>query len=228
MKTLSASLLLCAAASLAALEVHPDPGLALSPAGFTDLRFLAGTAASVTSASAPGASVGADSKLAPHVAVQLVRGWADDSTGLALGVEYAYDNSLGRISSFSGSNITYGGNGGLVALRSHSLNLLPKAVLRPSLEDPFDGGPSSVQVEIGPVLGAGLGWAHVGDSGRSDQALVWRYGARLALVVSGLNRWQGGFELGWEAFVCDPAWQHTHGSLSGSGLEAALFLGRRL
>lgn len=229
MKTLSASLLLLAAAAGAsALDVHPQPGLALSPVGFTDLRLMLGMAASATDASAPGADVGADTHPGPHVAMQLVHGVAGDTYGVALGVEYAYDCDLGTISSFSGTNLAYGGDGGLIALRSHGINLLPKAVLRPGLGDPFDWGPGSVQIELGPVLGAGLGRAHIASSGTSDWTTVWRYGARLSGVWTAATEWQGGFELGWESFTADPQWHGTKGTISGDGFICSLFIGHRL
>lgn len=228
MKALSACILICSAGGLAALDSHPQPGLALAPETFTDIRAFVGMASSVSTASVPGASLDCDMHLAPRAGLQVVRGKAGDTYGLALGLEYAYDDHLGTISSFSGTNTAFGADGGLVALRTHSLNLLPRVVLRPDYDDPFDWGPGSVQIEIGPVIGAGLGSAHIGGSGHSDQTTVLNYGARAALVITSPGGWQGGIEAGWDAFTADPSWKGANGSISGNGFLCTLLIGHRL
>jgi len=228
MKALSTALLVLAAAGACALDVRPQPGLALSSEVFTDIRAFAGNASSVSSASASGAKVDGDLHLGPRAGAQFIRGKAGDAYGLALGIEYVYDDHLGTIASFSGTNLAYGGEGGLATLRSHSLNLLPRVVLRPDFDDPIDWGPGSIQVELGPMFGVGVGRAHIGSSGHSDWAPVWNWGFRVAAVGTVEGGWQVGFEAGWDSFSSDPSWGGRSGSVSGDGFMAALLLGRRL
>lgn len=224
MKT--ALLLACTAAALPALDVRPQPGLDLDGTPFSDLRVVVGIPATVEEADAGAATYTLDAALAPRLGVQWVRGTGGPSFGFALGLEAAYDDHRGHVARQRGFEPGFGA--GDTQVRAATLGLLPKLILRPDFADPFDWGPGSVQVEIGPVVAAGVGWARVGGSPPADPAAVVRWGARLDLVFTTASRWQIGASVGWEAFAAEATWEDVDGSLSGSGLTAGLVIGRRL
>jgi hypothetical protein len=221
------ALLLSLSAAVLAVEVHPEPGMNLDPTSFTDVRLVLGVAAPITEAEAVGVRYEADPAIAPHVGLQWVHGVAGDSYGAALGLELAYDDHRGHVSRATGVQTVYGT--GATTLRAVTIGALPKLVLRPGYNDPFDWAPGTVQVELAPVLAAGVGYAHIGGSERSGATAVLRWGARLDTVWTLENRWQVGLSLAWEAVEAEPSLDGDDDtSISGSGICGGLILGRRM
>lgn len=221
------ALLLALSATAMAVEVHPEPGMNLDPTSFTDVRLALGVAAPITEAEAVAVRYEADPAFGPHIGLQWVQGLGGDSFGAALGLELAYDDHRGHVSRATGVQTVYGT--GATTLRAVTIGVLPKLVLRPSYNDPFDWAPGSVQVELAPVLAAGIGYAHIGGSERSSATAVLRWGARLDVVWTLENRWQAGLSLGWESVEAEPSLDGDDDcSISGDGICGGLILGRRM
>lgn len=219
---------LCACASAtAALDETPQPSPHIGGEMFHDLRLLGGVASMVDSGSAGGYSAETGLALGPRVAVQYVGGKAGPSLGAALGVELAFDAHRGYVERIGGNQTGFGT--GDTRLNALTIGLLPRLVLRPDWDDPIDWGPGTVQVEIGPVLAAGVGWAYLGGSPRSDPGPVVVYGVRADAIFTMHAGWQVGWSLGWEGFEARPRWNGlSGGAMSGSGIQAGLLLGCRL
>lgn len=223
MKTVLLAIL---ATTAIAVEVQPAPGTDLDPTGFSDLRLVLGVSAPVSEAEAAGVAYECDPDLGAHAALQWVGGTAGRWVGAALGVEVAYDDAVGNVSRATGVQTVYGV--GDTRLRSVGVAVVPKLVLRPDYGDPFDWAPGRVHVELGPVLGAGVGWARIGGSPMSDPTMVVRWGARLDVVWTDPDHlWQVGASLAWEGMSADPDLS-GEASISGDGICGGLILGRRL
>ena len=221
------ALLVALSATVMAVEVYPEPGMNLDPASFTDIRLMLGVAAPITKAEALDVKYELDPGLAPRVGLQWVQGLGGDSFGAALGLELAYDDHRGDISRATGAQTLYGT--GATTLDAVTIGVMPKLVLRPDYDDPIDWAPGSVQVELAPVLAAGLCYAHIAGSERSGATPILRWGARLDVVWTMANRWQAGLSLAWEAFETNPSFEHDDDTLiSGDGVCGGLILGRRM
>jgi len=226
MKTALLVALAALAADAAAVEVQPAPGMNLDPTSFTDLRLALGLAGPITEAEAAGVVYEADPAPGAHIGVQWVHGTVGDWLGAALGVELAYDDHTGEISKATGVQTVYGI--GDTRLRAVTIGLLPKLVLRPDYNDPFDWGPGSVQFELGPVIAAGVGWARIGGSPMSDPTAVLRVGGRLEVVWTDNDHlWQFGLSLAYEAVTAEPDLSGD-AEIGGDGVCGSLIFGRRL
>ena len=219
------ALLLAVSTVAIAVEVHPEPGMHLDPASFTDLRLMVGVPARVAKATAAGVEYEMDSRWAPRFGLQWVHGTAGNTWGAALAVELAYDQHRGEVSKATGVQTVYGT--GETHLSTVTLGVMPKLVLRPDYDDPFDWGPGSVQIELGPVFSYGYGKAQIGGSEASDRTEVFSWGGRMDIVWTTDHRWQVGLSLGWETFEASP-YLSGNASISGSGVMGGLLLGRRL
>jgi hypothetical protein len=227
MKTALLTAFAALSATAMAVEDQPVPGLSLDPVPFNDWRLALGVAAPITKAEAVGVNYDADQQPRPHIGLQWVHGLAGTSYGAALGFELAYDDHSGEVSGATGVQTLYGT--GATNLRAATIGLLPKLVLRPDYNDPFDWAPGSVQIELGPVLAAGVGWAHIGGSQRSEATTVLRWGFRLDLVWTLHTRWQAGLSLGWESVAASPSIEgDSDASISGDGVCGGLIFGRRM
>lgn len=221
------ALLVALSATALAVEVHPAPGMDLDPTSFNDIRLMLGVAAPITEAEAVGVRYDADQVPGLHAGLQWVHGLAGDAFGAALGIEAAYDDHRGDVTRATGVQTAYGT--GATTLRTATIGLMPKLVLRPDYDDPFDWAPGRVQIELGPVFAAGVGWAHIGGSERSDATTVLRWGGRLDVVWTLENRWQAGLSLAWEAVSAEPQLEADDDtSISGNGVCGGLLLGRRM
>lgn len=210
-------LVLASAAAVAA-----EPGRE----SFTDLRLALGVASPITDAEAAGVVYETDPAIGPRLGVQWVRGPATGETVLSLGIEFAYDDHRGTVSRATGAQTVYGT--GDTLLRTATVGLLPKLILRPDYGDPFDWGVGTMQIEFGLVLAGGVGWGRIGGSPPSDPCIALRYGVRLDLVWTDPDsRWQGGVTLGWESVTAAPDLADD-ASISGSGICGGLILGRRM
>lgn len=222
-----AFLIAAAVAALPALEVHPQIGLDTGSTPFTDLRLAVAAASPVTAADVGGRSYDCDVAYGPHIALQWVHGKADQDYGWALGLELTYDNHRGAVSTAVG--VQPGFSTEDPVLHSATIVAAPKLVLRPSFGDFVDWGPGSVQLEIGPTLGAGLGWASIGGSNVSTPTRVVSWGARCDLIFTASTQTQFGLSLGYEGFDCTPeVGGIKDASISGNGLTAGLIIGTRL
>jgi hypothetical protein len=221
------TVLLLAISTIAMAVDAVFPGMNVHAAPFTDLRLQMSTSVPITTAEAAGVGYEAKQTFAPHLGLQLVHGVGDESLGVALGLEIACDDHRGRIVAIGGSKVEPGT--GHVELRAATLGLLPKLVLRPSYGDPLEWGPGSVQLEIGPVVAAGVGQAWINGSDPSDSTLVLRWGTRFDLLWTANSRWQGGLSLAWESVTASPSPdKQGKASISGEGFCGGLIFGRRM
>lgn len=219
--------LLAAVAVLPALDVQPQFGLDADSTPFSDLRLAVGVASPVSEAQAGGRSYECDDAFAPHVAVQWVRGNADQDYGWALGLELAYDDHRGYVATATGTQADFGTGDSL--LRSVTIVAAPKLVLRPDYGDYIDWAPGTMQIEIGPTLGLGVGWVRIGGSPPSDPAGVLSWGVRMDLMWTMASQYQFGISLGWEDFDCTAAVDGIDdATISGNGLTGGIILGTRL
>jgi hypothetical protein len=86
-----------------------------------------------------------------------------------------------------------------------------------------------VQLEIGPVVAAGVGQAWINGSDPSDSTLVLRWGTRFDLLWTANSRWQGGLSLAWESVTASPSPdKQGKASISGEGFCGGLIFGRRM
>lgn len=221
------ALLLAAIAALPALEAHPQIGLDTGSTPFTDLRIQLGASAPVSEAVVGSRTYDNDASYGPHIGLQWVHGKADQDYGWAMGLEFAYDDHRGAV--YAATGVQPGFSTEDPELFSATLVAVPKLVLRPDYGDAIDWAPGSVQIEIGPTLGMGLGWASIGGSNVSTPSRVISWGARCDIVFTSPSQTQFGLSFGWEAFDCTAeVGGIPDASISGDGLIAGLILGTRL
>ena len=221
MNTASACLLVCVSV-LPAYDAQPAPGLDLRPAAFADLRLLLGVAAPVTAVDdgSGGGNVSVGEATGPQGAVQWVQGRVD-TIGWGLGIELAAAEHRGRQQGPAPAN-------GDVLARVVSLSALPKLVLRPEGLDPVDWPPGFFQLELGPVLGLGIGQASLPGTDYSSPTVLLTWGARMEAVFTVQTGMQLGLFVGYEDFLTSPKWQDAEGSLAVGGLVGGLSFGWRL
>lgn len=180
--------LLLACAAVAASEFTPQD--------FLDLRLLGGNAAGINEArlhgiapGAPGSTsdqhVGISPRSGAHAALDAVWGtvpWG--GIGGAVNLELAYDQHTGRIRDYTGSSAVFDARGHAY-LHALSLAAAPLLVLRADLRDQLDWPQDALQIELGPVIGAGGAAATLGGNKASATGLYVKRGARCDLVVTG-------------------------------------------
>jgi hypothetical protein len=233
------AILLLAGATLAALDVRPepgldvsgdigrpDPGLALHGTWFHDLRLLGGVSSPVQYAEVGNLTVRSATDYGNRFAVQYVLGRAGREVGWGIGLEVAYDDHVGEVDRINGAQT--GHDGIYTRLESVSLGVLPKLIVRPTSADVIDWGPGSVQLEIGPYGAAGLGRGYIGGTRQSDDVQVLTWGVRGDFVLTSARGWQFGVSAAYEYFTATPSWDGVDGRMRGHGPTLALVLGHRL
>ncbi len=220
-------LLAAAVAALPALDVHPQLGLDAGNSAFTDLRLAVGLSSPATEAQAGNRTYECDPAYGPRLALQWVHGVADQDYGWALGLELTYDDHRGYVATATGTQADFGT--GDTLLRSATLVAAPKLVLRPDYADYIDWAPGAMQIEIGPTLGLGVGWARIGGSPPSDPAGVLSWGVRMDLLWTTASQYQFGLSFGWEDFDCTASVDGIdEATISGNGLTGGFVFGTRL
>lgn len=211
---------LSVAVAMSAVELGPA-------VPFNDVRFELGVSPPVDQASAGGLNTTSSYAMAPHVGIQWVFGSAGEHIGYALALGLNYDDGAGVLAEQTGSQPGFGGDGD-VHLRSVTVMLAPRLVLRPSREDPFDWGLGSAQLEIGPFMAIGASRAWIGNSTISEVSEIRRWGGRADLVLTAESGWQCGVYFGWEGFTSNPNWTSgVPSSVEGGGWIGGLSVGFR-